>query len=639
VQRCHIVDNGQTVSVEPRSMDVLAFLAAHPGQVVSQLELFDALWPDTVFSPGAIQRCIAQLRKAMGDNARSPVFISTHSKRGYCLEVVPSNKQTTLTKGQIKKGSWLIVSLLIVYWLFVDQQVTKQYKLTGKLTPITSTSHYDFFPSYSSDSKTLAFIRAQNGLTHIYLKDMASGAERQLTKQAHNFLSIVWSGDNRSIFFIARDLSGDWVGQQVIDAVQAKEVFRLEGIGDIWRVFPKGSGLYYMLADIPVNKKPITKIKHYDLKTKIHTDILVSSDEFTPYRIAMSPDQKTLAIGGESPENKIEFRLFNLKDDKLSNPLASLPLGFTEINWRPDGDALLVHHLNQLFSLTLDGKFTTLPYNNYQRLVNPVYHPDGHKILMSLTEQDTDLTIFNPQTGQLHKGIDSDAEDNLARFSPNGQSIAFVSSRTGTQQLFMTNKGLDISIYTNPDNLPIYRAPVWSKGEDKLAFSFANNLFIYNVNTKSLRQINMAETFTSVLDWYTNESRLLIAIKKNNISYLSQYDLNTQTIVDLIETGVNYSARLSNTDELVFHKNRVLHWGKRTFLFDELPEISGMIYPVEDELIFQSGRQIIRFDGLNYSVMANGMPEEAKSIADVQSSHRLLLNSKDNQSAKIVALE
>ena len=639
MQRCHIVDNGQTVSVEPRSMDVLAFLAAHPGQVVSQLELFDALWPDTVFSPGAIQRCIAQLRKAMGDNARSPVFISTHSKRGYCLEVVPSNKQTTLTKGQIKKGSWLIVSLLIVYWLFVDQQVTKQYKLTGKLTPITSTSHYDFFPSYSSDSKTLAFIRAQNGLTHIYLKDMASGAERQLTKQAHNFLSIVWSGDNRSIFFIARDLSGDWVGQQVIDAVQAKEVFRLEGIGDIWRVFPKGSGLYYMLADIPVNKKPITKIKHYDLKTKIHTDILVSSDEFTPYRIAMSPDQKTLAIGGESPENKIEFRLFNLKDDKLSNPLASLPLGFTEINWRPDGDALLVHHLNQLFSLTLDGKFTTLPYNNYQRLVNPVYHPDGHKILMSLTEQDTDLTIFNPQTGQLHKGIDSDAEDNLARFSPNGQSIAFVSSRTGTQQLFMTNKGLDISIYTNPDNLPIYRAPVWSKGEDKLAFSFGNNLFIYNVNTKSLRQINMAETFTSVLDWYTNESRLLIAIKKNNISYLSQYDLNTQTIVDLIETGVNYSARLSNTDELVFHKNRVLHWGKRTFLFDELPEISGMIYPVEDELIFQSGRQIIRFDGLNYSVMANGMPEEAKSIADVQSSHRLLLNSKDNQSAKIVSLE
>jgi hypothetical protein len=72
---------------------------------------------------------------------------------------------------------------------------------------------------------------------------------------------------------------------------------------------------------------------------------------------------------------------------------------------------------------------------------------------------------------------------------------------------------------------------------------------------------------------------------------------------------------------------------------DELPEISGMIYPVEDMLMFQSGRQIIRFDGLTYSVMVNEMPEEAKSIADIQSNQRLLLNSRASQSAKIVALE
>ncbi len=91
VPRCQIIDRAKTTSVEPRSMDVLAFLAAHPRQVISQQALFDALWPDTLFSPGAIQRCIAQLRKAMGDDARSPIFISTHSKRGYCLDVVPSS--------------------------------------------------------------------------------------------------------------------------------------------------------------------------------------------------------------------------------------------------------------------------------------------------------------------------------------------------------------------------------------------------------------------------------------------------------------------------------------------------------------------------------------------------------------------
>jgi hypothetical protein len=37
--------------------------------------------------------------------------------------------------------------------------------------------------------------------------------------------------------------------------------------------------------------------------------------------------------------------------------------------------------------------------------------------------------------------------------------------------------------------------------------------------------------------------------------------------------------------------------------------------------------------------MVNEMPEEAKSIADIQSNQRLLLNSRASQSAKIVALE
>jgi transcriptional activator of cad operon len=643
VQRCQIVDNGKTVSVEPRSMDVLTFLAAHPGHVVSQKELFDALWPDTVFSPGAIQRCIAQLRKAMGDNARSPIFISTHSKRGYCLDVMPLSNQTTLTKGQIKKGSWIIISLIVVAWLFVDHQLAKRSKLTGELTgqltPITSTSHYDFFPTYSSDAKTLAFIRQQNGLAYIYLKDMASGAERQLTNQTHNVLSIAWSEDNKSIFFIVRDQNSGWVGNQAIDEVQATKVFMFEGAGDIWRLFLKGNSLYYMLAEASVNKKPITKIRSFDLETKIHTDILVNSDEFTSYRIAISPDKKVFAIAGESAENKVEFRLFDLKEHKLSKPFATLPLGFTEINWHPDGKTLLVHHLNQLFSLTLAGEFTKLPYNNYQRLFNPAYHPEGHKILISLTEQDMDLITFNPQSGKLDKLIDSDGEDHLARFSPNGESIAFVSSRTGKQQLYVWDKGNDINIFANPGNLPIRRAPVWSKKGDKLAFSFANNMFIYSLNTKSLSKIEMSDTFTSVLDWFVDGSRLLIATKRRNISYFSEYNLDTQTTINLVETGVNYSARLSNTDELIFYKNGILQWGVRKFLGHEIPEISGDVYPLENVLIFQSGRQVIRFDGKTHSVMVDELPEEASSIVDVQSDDRLLLHSSASRSANIVALE
>ena len=39
--------------------------------------------------------------------------------------------------------------------------------------------------------------------------------------------------------------------------------------------------------------------------------------------------------------------------------------------------------------------------------------------------------------------------------------------------------------------------------------------------------------------------------------------------------------------------------GRHISLLDEFPEISGNNYPDEDELIFLSGQQIIRYDGKN----------------------------------------
>ena len=109
--------------------------------------------------------------------------------------------------------------------------------------------------------------------------------------------------------------------------------------------------------------------------------------------------------------------------------------------------------------------------------------------------------------------------------------------------------------------------------------------------------------------------------------------------MDLVESGVNYSARLSDDDQLIFYKEGLLNWAERTFDLHTLPAISGMVYPMEDTLIFQSARQVIRFDGKRYSVMVNELPQEAFSIADVHNSEMLLLNLRSSHSAKIVELE
>jgi DNA-binding winged helix-turn-helix (wHTH) protein len=75
------------VQVEPKLMDVLVYLAANAGRVVSKNDITDAVWPDLFITESVITRSIAGLRRAFGDDARNPRFIETISKRGYRLIV------------------------------------------------------------------------------------------------------------------------------------------------------------------------------------------------------------------------------------------------------------------------------------------------------------------------------------------------------------------------------------------------------------------------------------------------------------------------------------------------------------------------------------------------------------------------
>jgi len=74
-----------TVHLEPKVMQVLVRLAQQPGQVVSRDQLLAAVWADTFVTDDVLKRSISELRKALGDDARQPVYIETISKGGYRL--------------------------------------------------------------------------------------------------------------------------------------------------------------------------------------------------------------------------------------------------------------------------------------------------------------------------------------------------------------------------------------------------------------------------------------------------------------------------------------------------------------------------------------------------------------------------
>jgi DNA-binding winged helix-turn-helix (wHTH) protein len=55
-------------------MELLFFLARHPGEVVSRDDLLAVRWDGVVVGDDALTQAVIKLRKAFGDNPREPSY-------------------------------------------------------------------------------------------------------------------------------------------------------------------------------------------------------------------------------------------------------------------------------------------------------------------------------------------------------------------------------------------------------------------------------------------------------------------------------------------------------------------------------------------------------------------------------------
>ena len=73
----------ERIRLTPKAFAVLQYLVENAGRLVTQEELLNSLWPDTFVQPEVLKSHILDVRSALGDDAKHPKFIQTHTKRGY----------------------------------------------------------------------------------------------------------------------------------------------------------------------------------------------------------------------------------------------------------------------------------------------------------------------------------------------------------------------------------------------------------------------------------------------------------------------------------------------------------------------------------------------------------------------------
>jgi DNA-binding winged helix-turn-helix (wHTH) protein/predicted ATPase len=74
---------GAPVELQPKPYELLVLLTQAPGRLFTREQLDAALWPDVRVTEDSLSQAVRRLRAALGDEARSPRFVETVSRRGY----------------------------------------------------------------------------------------------------------------------------------------------------------------------------------------------------------------------------------------------------------------------------------------------------------------------------------------------------------------------------------------------------------------------------------------------------------------------------------------------------------------------------------------------------------------------------
>ena len=102
-----VVRDAHPLHLTPKAFELLTILVHERPKVLSKKELQERLWPDTFVAEANLSNLVAEIRDALDDRARAPLFIRTAHGFGYafCGDAAPA--AASRNSGAIGPACWL----------------------------------------------------------------------------------------------------------------------------------------------------------------------------------------------------------------------------------------------------------------------------------------------------------------------------------------------------------------------------------------------------------------------------------------------------------------------------------------------------------------------------------------------------
>jgi Tol biopolymer transport system component/DNA-binding winged helix-turn-helix (wHTH) protein len=519
----HLYRNGEIVLLPPKEFDLLLLLLRNAGKVMDRERLIQALWPDTIVEEANLNVHISALRKVLGESSGEQRYIETLPRLGYRFlapvkelyanEVVADGSEEvekrvdenlSATSNQGVKSDWYsrhrLTAVILPLWLlavgflgillvllFRPSQFSaadRSIESPMNVVPLTTYPGRESQPAFSPDGNQIAFVWSgeQENNSDIYVRLVDGGNWVRLTSHIGDDVNPVWSPDGRTIAFYRSTNDGD--GIFLVPALGGAERKLTEtwanrfGFGMHTWLHWSPNGKWLVLSDKSSTNEPFSLFlfsPETGEKRRLTSPPASVIGDCSP---AFSPDGKSLAFVRVISAVVGEVYIVSA-DGGQPKQLTFSGEGISNLAWTPDGREIIYSSRyggkSNLLRVPVDGGSPQWLSESGNSAQYPAFSLHGNRLAWVRNTDNTDIfriainskTEVKEQSANL---IPSTAIETSPRYSPDGKRIAFVSNRSGSDEIWVSGSEGENPVRLTSFRGPLVGSPSWSPDSRQIVF-------------------------------------------------------------------------------------------------------------------------------------------------------------------------